>query len=225
MSGDKPKVVFVLGAPGAGKGTQCEKIVKEFGYVHLSAGDLLRAERNRPGSELGGMIEDHIRQGKIVPVAVTCSLLENAMNECMAVGDSIVFNVDACAILIYSHVFVFFLQSDGNKNKFLIDGFPRNKDNLDGWTEQMDNKVILKFILFFDCTEAVCIDRCLGRNSGRSDDNIDTLKSRFDVFYRDSMPIVEFYDRQNLVRNIDGIPSPELVFEEVKRAFDHYDAK
>lgn len=43
--GDKPKVVFVLGGPGAGKGTQCANIVKEFGWCHLSAGDLLRAER------------------------------------------------------------------------------------------------------------------------------------------------------------------------------------
>lgn len=57
MSQAKPKVVFVLGAPGSGKGTQCAKIVNDFGYVHLSAGDLLRAERNRPGSELGEMIE------------------------------------------------------------------------------------------------------------------------------------------------------------------------
>lgn len=88
MSGARPKVVFVLGAPGAGKGTQCEKIVNEYGYVHLSAGDLLRAERNRPGSKLGELIENHIQQGQIVPVAITCSLLENAMNECMEVSAS-----------------------------------------------------------------------------------------------------------------------------------------
>lgn len=75
----KPNVVFVLGAPGSGKGTQCEKIVAKFGYVHLSAGDLLREERQRPGSEFGTMIEDFITNGKIVPVEITCSLLDNAM--------------------------------------------------------------------------------------------------------------------------------------------------
>lgn len=89
MTTEKPKIVFVLGAPGAGKGTQCEKIVSEFGYVHLSAGDLLRAERNRSGSELGEMIENCIRGGKIVPVAVTCSLLENAINVSIAVSDEL----------------------------------------------------------------------------------------------------------------------------------------
>nr|XP_053628017.1 UMP-CMP kinase-like isoform X2 [Cherax quadricarinatus]XP_053628018.1 UMP-CMP kinase-like isoform X2 [Cherax quadricarinatus]XP_053628019.1 UMP-CMP kinase-like isoform X2 [Cherax quadricarinatus] len=76
---DKYNVAFVLGGPGAGKGTQCEKIVKEFGYVHLSAGDLLREERAKPGSEFGDMIEEHIKNGTIVPVEITCSLLERAM--------------------------------------------------------------------------------------------------------------------------------------------------
>ena len=64
---------------GAGKGTQCEKIVSEFGFKHLSAGDLLREERARDGSEFGALIEDYITNGKIVPVEITCSLLENAM--------------------------------------------------------------------------------------------------------------------------------------------------
>lgn len=101
-----PKIIFVLGAPGkhgfkitqatpvinqivifwwlnlgAGKGTQCEKIVKTFGFTHLSAGDLLREERAREGSEFGALIEDYITNGKIVPVEITCSLLENAMTK------------------------------------------------------------------------------------------------------------------------------------------------
>lgn len=64
---------------GAGKGTQCEKIVKSYGFTHLSAGDLLREERAREGSQFGTLIEDCITNGKIVPVEITCSLLENAM--------------------------------------------------------------------------------------------------------------------------------------------------
>lgn len=83
---NKPRIVFVLGAPGSGKGTQCAKIVDEFNYVHLSAGDLLRAERNRPGSDLAEMIEKYIEAGRIIPVAVTCSLLERAMLDQMKVG-------------------------------------------------------------------------------------------------------------------------------------------
>lgn len=115
-----PKVIFVLGGPGAGKGTQCQNIVKEYGFVHLSAGDLLREERRNPNSEYGELIETHIREGLIVPVDITCSLLERAMN-------------------------------DSDKDSFLIDGFPRNQDNFDGWKRRMADKVHLLFVLFFDC--------------------------------------------------------------------------
>ena len=73
-----PQVVFVLGGPGCGKGTQCAKIVAEFGYTHLSAGDLLRAEVAR-GSPDGQMIDSMIRNGQIVPVEVTLNLLKRAM--------------------------------------------------------------------------------------------------------------------------------------------------
>lgn len=60
--------------------------MKTYGYAHLSAGDLLREERQRSGSEFGELIDDCIVNGKIVPVAVTCSLLENAMTKCFAVS-------------------------------------------------------------------------------------------------------------------------------------------
>ncbi|VDO29033.1 unnamed protein product [Heligmosomoides polygyrus] len=70
-------VVFVLGPPGSGKGTQCLKIQENLGFVHLSAGDLLRAERQRQGSQFGQLIENHITNGTIVPVEITCKLLEN----------------------------------------------------------------------------------------------------------------------------------------------------
>ncbi|KAF9926842.1 hypothetical protein BGZ67_007904 [Mortierella alpina] len=72
-------VIFVLGGPGAGKGTQCANLVRDFGFVHLSAGDLLRAEQERPGSQYGELIKTYIREGNIVPMEVTIALLENAM--------------------------------------------------------------------------------------------------------------------------------------------------
>jgi len=97
FSPDKVSVVYVLGGPGAGKGTQCEKIVRDYGFRHLSAGDLLRAEQEREGSEFGGMIKEHIKDGKIVPMEVTIQLLENAITEDMR-------------------------NNNSSKNRFLIDG-------------------------------------------------------------------------------------------------------
>ncbi|XP_022747515.1 UMP-CMP kinase 3-like [Durio zibethinus] len=80
LAGKKPIVVFVLGGPGSGKGTQCANIVQHFHYTHLSAGDLLRAEI-KSGSENGTMIQNMIKEGKIVPSEVTIKLLKKAMLE------------------------------------------------------------------------------------------------------------------------------------------------
>ncbi|KAK3609061.1 hypothetical protein CHS0354_011326 [Potamilus streckersoni] len=187
----KYNVVFVLGGPGAGKGTQCEKIVKHFGFVHLSAGDLLREERQRPGSQYGEEIETHIRNGTIVPVQITCSLLRRAMEE-------------------------------SGKNNFLIDGFPRNKDNLDGWNKAMTGVAGVRLVLFFNCSEEVCISRCLSRGeagSGRSDDNIQSLTKRIQTYHNSTMPIIDHYRGLNLVREIHGEKSPDEVFEDVKQVF------
>ena len=75
----------MLGGPGAGKGTQCGKIVDEYKYAHLSAGDLLRAER-KSGSENGQMIDEYIKEGKIVPVEVTVRLLHDAIKVGLGLG-------------------------------------------------------------------------------------------------------------------------------------------
>ncbi|GIY18429.1 hypothetical protein CEXT_186351 [Caerostris extrusa] len=190
----KPEVVFVLGAPGAGKGTQCKKIVDNFGFIHLSAGDLLRAERNTPGSQYGELIENHIRNGTIVPVEITCRLIEEAMKA-------------------------------ASSNKFLIDGFPRNKDNLDGWNNEMGEKADVKFILFIDCSVEACVERCLKRGaegSGRSDDNIKSLKKRFRTFHEDTLPIVKLYSEKGMVLKVDGAEDPETVFGQIQELFQKH---
>ena len=87
-SQDEVTVLFVLGGPGAGKGTQCQKLVSDYGFKHLSAGDLLREEQDRAGSEFGEMIKTYIKEGTIVPMEVTIKLLENAMRSSMESGEN-----------------------------------------------------------------------------------------------------------------------------------------
>lgn len=187
----KYNVIFVLGGPGAGKGTQCENIVRDFGYVHLSAGELLREERQRPGSQFGEEIETHIKNGTIVPVQITCSLLKRAM------------------------------ESSG-KDRFLIDGFPRNHDNLDGWNKEMSGVATVIRVLFFNCPEEVCVERCLsrGKTSGRTDDNEESLKKRIKTYNESTMLIIEHYRKLNLVSEINAGSSREAVFEDVKKVLN-----
>ncbi|XP_076828750.1 UMP-CMP kinase [Brachyhypopomus gauderio] len=192
----KPQVVFVLGGPGAGKGTQCAKIVEHYGYTHLSAGDLLREERGRPDSKSGQIIDSYIKEGKIVPVEITINLLRKAMEKTMMANE--------------------------NKFRFLIDGFPRNQDNLQGWTREMDGKADVKFVLFFDCDNEVCVGRCLerGKSSGRSDDNRESLVKRIQTYLQCTRPIIEQYEQQGKVRTIDASRSVDEVFDSVKKVLD-----
>ena len=110
------------------------------------------------------MIEDCLVAGNIVPVEISLALLEKAMRE--APGKSLVF---------------------------LIDGFPRNFDNLDGWTARMPKVAFVSGILHYDCPLDILEKRILERakESGRSDDNLESLRKRFKTFNAETMPVVD----------------------------------
>ncbi|EIE88297.1 hypothetical protein G6F46_000803 [Rhizopus delemar] len=185
-------VVFVLGGPGAGKGTQCARIKKDYDFVHLSAGDLLREEQKRQGSEYGELIQNYIRDGLIVPMEVTIALLEKAMKESI---------------------------EKENKTRFLIDGFPRKMDQADKFEETV---VESKFVLYFSCSEETLLERLLkrGESSGRVDDNIESIKKRFQTFKDTSYPVIEAFEKKNKVCEINAEQSVEEVYDNVKKVFD-----
>ncbi|CAF1146747.1 unnamed protein product [Rotaria sp. Silwood1] len=192
MAAIKPNVIFVLGGPGAGKGTQCARISETYDYVHLSAGELLREEAAKPDSTLGKEINEHIKNGSTVPVAITCKLLENAMK-------------------------------NSGKENFLIDGFPRNKDNIDGWQKAMDGKVNIQCVLFFDCDEQTCVARCLarGKASGRIDDNEQSLKKRIVTYNESTRPLIQLFEKDNLVKRIDASNHVDKVFQDVRNVLNN----
>jgi len=188
----KPFVVFVLGGPGAGKGTQSQLLAKEYGFIHLSAGDLLREEAQSK-SETGEMINNYIREGKIVPVDVTVGLLKKAME-----------------------------KNGWESSKFLIDGFPRNQENVDGWNRVVGDQAYFHSLLFFECSFETLEKRLLhrGKESGRIDDNIEAIKKRFNTYAAETKPIIDYFDAQQKVNKINGEKPVEEVFEQLKSIFD-----
>jgi len=193
---EKVTVLFVLGGPGAGKGTQCANLVKDFGFCHLSAGDLLRAEQNRPGSAYGEMIRTYIKEGQIVPMEVTVKLLENAMREALSENR----------------------EGEGWKDgrgRFLIDGFPRKMDQAVKFDEEV---VESSMTLFFSTTEETLLNRLLERakTSGREDDNEESIRKRFRVYKEQTMPVVEYYTKKQKVATIEASASIEAVHENAK---------
>lgn len=189
FSDEDVSVVFVLGGPGSGKGTQCGKLVADHGFVHLSAGDLLRAEEKREGSKYGELISECIKEGTIVPQEVTVALLQQA------IGDN---------------------HKEG-LNRFLVDGFPRKMDQALTFEDQI---VKSKFTLFFECPEQVMLERLLerGKTSGRTDDNIESIKKRFRTFVETSMPVVDYFDKQNKVIKVRCDEPVDVVYGHVKAA-------
>jgi len=207
------RVLFILGGPGAGKGTQSEKIVETYKCIHLSVGELLREERKRgDASPHAELIESCLVAGKIVPVEISLNLLRNAMDE--ACGDS---------------------KSYGSPI-FLVDGFPRNFDNLAGWTREMPEYASVIGSLVYDCPIDVLEQRILGRaeTSGRSDDNLESARKRFKTFQEHTMPVVhalEEIERMEIeeegmgrlhIQHVSGVGSVEEVWDITKDAMDGF---
>ena len=192
----KPNVVFVLGGPGSGKGTMCGLAESQLGWVHLSAGDLIRAEREA-GGPAAEAIEAILTAGKLVPNEVSVTLLKNAMETAT--------------------------RTRGKRN-FLIDGFPRSLQNLEGWLDIFGRDVELPTMLYFECPYAVLEQRILGRAkySGRSDDNIESLKLRFDTFKSDTMPTVEHFRAENKCVEIDASQERKAVYDLVVSQLAEY---
>lgn len=108
-------------------------------------------------------------------------------------------------------------QKESGINNFLIDGFPRSRNNLDGWEKEMAPKVNLVFVLLLDVSEEICIKRCLERGSNadpanrRSDDNMESLKKRIVTYNNDTIPIIQYFANLNKVERIDASKIPEQV--------------
>jgi len=185
----KPNVVFVIGGPGAGKGTMCELAESQLGWTHLSMGELLRKERE-VGGETAATIEKYITAGELVPNEITVTLLQNTMER---------------------------ITRSTGKNNFLLDGFPRSLDNMDGWYEIFGEAAELPKMLYLECPYAVLEKRILGRAkySDRSDDNIESMKLRFDTFKAKTLPTVEFFKNKNKCIEIDSGRDRESVYKDV----------
>lgn len=192
----KPNVVFVLGGPGTGKGTMCKLAEDQLGWTHLSTGDLLREELEA-GGPTAASIDAYITAGKLVPNEITVALLKSAMEMTT--------------------------RTTGKKN-FLLDGFPRSLDNLDAWYEIFGKQAKLPKMLYFDCPYAVLEKRILGRAkfTGRSDDNIESVKLRFDTFDAETLPIVELFKGKKKCVEIDSTQERQAVYALVEANLAEY---
>ena len=203
--------IIMLGAPGAGKGTQAKQIAAKYEIPHISTGDIFRANIKN-GTELGKKAKEYMDQGLLVPDELTCDLVMDRISQ------------DDCA------------------NGFVLDGFPRTipqAEALDTALAKIDAK--MDFAIDVDVPDSHIVNRMSGRraclNCGatyhitaippkqegicdtcgkelvlRDDDKPETVQKRLDVYHDQTQPLIDYYQKQGILKSVDGTMPMEDVF-------------
>ena len=184
--------IVIFGAPGSGKGTQSERIVEKYGINHISTGDVLRAEIKN-GTELGKTAKGYIDQGQLIP--------------------------DELMIDILASVFDSFKDSKG----VIFDGFPRTIAQAEALKKMLaergqDVSVMVDLEVPEDERMVRLIKR--GKDSGRADDNEETIKKRLHVYHSQTAPLIDWYKNEKKYQHINGLGTMEGIFAEICEAID-----
>ena len=203
--------IIMLGAPGAGKGTQSKKIAEKYGIPHISTGDIFRANIKNQ-TELGMKAKGYMDQGMLVPDELTLELIMDR------------FTNDDC------------------KNGYVLDGFPRTIPQAEALTKALadkndavdyainvdvpDEAIVTRmsgrraclacggtYHIKFNPTkvEGIC-DACGGELVLRADDKPETVQKRLDVYHEQTQPLIDYYQTQNILKEVDGTLPLEDVF-------------
>lgn len=207
----KSKIVL-LGPPGSGKGTQGEKLSEEFGYVRLSTGDMLR-EAVRNGTELGKLAKGYMDSGALVPNDLIINLMKEKIDS-LKPGTGVIF-----------------------------DGFPRTVQQADALGEQIkidlalnldveDEELINRLTKRRSCPQCNSVyhllynapkkegscDKCGSDLYQRDDDKEQTVRNRLKVYRENTMPLIDYYQKEGTLVNIQGIGDISEIFNKVKKA-------
>ena len=185
--------IVIFGAPGSGKGTQSERIVNKYGLNHISTGDVLRNEIKN-GTELGKTAKGYIDQGQLIP--------------------------DSLMIDILAHVFDSFEDSKG----VIFDGFPRTIPQAEALKTMLDERgQKISTMLELEVPEVELMERLIkrGQESGRADDNEETIKKRLHVYHSQTAPLIDWYKNEKLHAHIEGVGSMDDIFNSIAKVVDN----
>ena len=181
--------IVILGAPGSGKGTQSDLMIKEFGLEHISTGDIMRAEIKN-GTELGKIAATYINRGQLVPDELTINSLSNVLDH-LGNPKGVIFDGFPRTV----------------KQAEALKGMLNNRgEDVSGAIElKVDEDELVKRLL----------ER--GKLSGRPDDNRETILQRLDVYHSQTIPVAGYYTGEGKHYPIRGTGTVEEIFERIKK--------
>ncbi len=180
--------IVLFGPPGSGKGTQSEKLIARHKLMHLSTGDLLRSEITSK-SELGIKAKAIMEKGELVSDDIVIGMIRNKIN------------------------------ANPDSNGFIFDGFPRTVAQAGALDKALaESGKAISLMVTLEVPDEEVIQRLLKRGveTGRTDDNIDTIENRLNVYLCQTAPVIEYYKKQGKYRPVNGSGSIEEIFGRIE---------
>ncbi|MBD5329015.1 MAG: adenylate kinase [Bacteroides sp.] len=185
--------VVLFGAPGSGKGTQSAKLIDEFGLYHISTGEVLR-DHIRRGTELGRIADSYISKGQLIPDDLMIRILDDVLE-----------------------------KEAADKKGVVFDGFPRTIPQAEALKELLLKRgTDLHAVVGLEVPEEELVERMLnrGKETGRADDNIETIKNRLQVYHNQTHPLREYYTNEGKYLGINGSGSVDDIYNNIANGIE-----
>lgn len=185
--------LVIFGAPGSGKGTQSEKLIETYGLFHISTGEVLR-DQIAKGTELGKTADKFISNGQLIPDELMVNILSDLLDSNPATRDGVIF-----------------------------DGFPRTIPQAVALNEMLAKRgAQVNAVVGLEVADDELIERLIKRGveSGRSDDNLETIQKRLAVYHSQTQPLRDFYVNEGKYLSIKGSGSIDDIFADIKKRID-----
>lgn len=193
MAEDKHLNIVIFGAPGSGKGTQSARLIDKYGLYHISTGELLR-DHIRRGTHLGRTADAFISKGQLIPDDLMIQILDDTLER----------------------------EAKG-KRGVVFDGFPRTIPQAEALKELLKKRgTDLHAVVGLEVPEAELVDRMIkrGKDTGRADDNPETIKNRLKVYHEQTHPLREYYNKEGKYLAIDGMGVVDDIFKSISDKLD-----
>lgn len=204
--------VLLLGAPGAGKGTQATRISERYGLPHISTGDIFRANIKNE-TPIGLLAKSYIDKGQLVPDEVTCKIVENRLQE-----------EDCKAGYLLDGFPRTIAQAEALDQFTNVEAVININIDFSLLMERLCGRRVCK-----DCGESYHVSvignetkcsKCGGELYQRKDDNPETVQNRLDVYENQTSPLIEYYTKKGVIINVAGEGTPDEVFASIVKALD-----